>query len=243
MTVFARVKLTVLCLLSAVTLLGCASGGNGSGYYWFESDSGEQPTVRTMVAPPEGSGLAYRPDMRDIEMFQERQSQTGYRDPLQTGFIPSQTHKVLVDYASQLAMELMDGSNSLTTQDLVGVASFVRLNRSLQETTILGNQLSEYLIAELQSFGVGVVDFKLANTLMVTGAGDIAMSRKGNQLAKQMEIDHILTGTLIEEARGVRVNARIVSVSNRRVVASANLFVPAFMVTSLNPAPLVSESD
>ena len=41
------------------------------------------------------------------------------------------------------------------------VASFVRLNQSLSDSTVLGNQLSEYLIAELQDFGLAVVDLSL----------------------------------------------------------------------------------
>lgn len=232
-------------LLLAVTfaVAGCSSAPQGWSN-WFEENDAAVPGQEVEV--PASSGLEYRPDSRDVESVRAEQREQqdadrGYRDPIRSGFSPSQTHKRLNDYASQLAMSLMENATRLTHQDLVGVASFVRLNRSLQETTVLGNQLSEYLIAELQTFGLSVVDFKMANGLAVTPYGDLALSRDGEDLAKQVAMDHIVTGTLIEDARGVRVNARIIAVDNRQVVASATLYIPAFMVTSLNqqaaPAP------
>lgn len=221
-------------------LTGCASQSD-SGYFWFGKEDAP-PSVREQVRPPQGSGLEYRPDSRDIEMYRDRLPAPGYQDPLQTGYTPDITHKALNDYAEQLAMSLMDGAVLLNTEELIGVASFVRFNHSLRESTILGNQLSEYLIHELQQYGLGVVDFKLSRTLDVTEHGDLALTREGQRLAKRLQMDHILTGTLVELPRGVNVNARIVAVDQQRVVASANIFIPSFVVTSLVPTgPVASE--
>lgn len=227
-------------LLSVMVLSGCASQPE-TGYFWFGNEDETPPQAgQSQVRPPKDSGLEYRPDSRDIEMYRVQQNVRGYQDPLQTGFTPGITHKALNDYAASLAMALMEGSVQVNTDELVGIASFVRFNRSLRETTILGNQLSEYLIAELQQYGLGVVDFKLANSLDVTGYGDLALSREGRRIAKRMEMDHILTGTLVEQPRGVNVNARIISIDKQRVVASANVFIPSFVVTSLVPmAPVI----
>ncbi len=230
-------------LVCAMALSGCA-GQPKSGYFWFGNDDEVPPPAgQAQVRPPEDSGLEYRPDSRDIEMYRVQQNVRGYRDPLQTGFTPGMTHKALNDYAASLAMALMDGSVQVNTDELIGIASFVRLNRSLRETTVLGNQLSEYLIAELQQYGLGVVDFKLANSLDVTDYGDLALSREGRRIAKRMEMDHILTGTLVEQPRGVNVNARIISIDQQRVVASANVFIPAFVVTSLVPMAPVLDTE
>ena len=191
----------------------------------------------TMAAVPETAQWQYRPDSRDRNMVASEQTgpvAVEWHDPLVTGYQPDRTHKALADYASQLAMQLMDSATQLSSNDLIGVASFVRLNRSLQETTVMGNQLAELLIAELQSFGVGIVDFKMADALTVTPFGDLAMTRTGEIQSRSMQMDHILTGTLIEEPRGVRVNARIVSVEKHQVVASTSLLIPSFMVTALN---------
>ncbi len=188
---------------------------------------------------PENADWRYHPDSRDEylaaqESAEESNAGRVWQDPLITGYQPDRTHKALNDYAAQLAMNLMSSAKTLSSHDLVGVASFVRLNRTLQETTVVGNQLSELLIAELQGAGVGIVDFKMAGSLTVTPQGDLAMTRSGEALSRQLEMDHILTGTLIEEPRGVRVNARIVAVKSGQVVGSSTLLVPAFMVAQLN---------
>jgi len=133
-------------------------------------------------------------------------------------------------------MKLVDNATRLDQRDLIGVTSFVRLNESLEDSTVLGNQLSEYLITELQEFGLAIVDFKLAGNIKVTSQGDFVLSRKAEALAKQVEMEHVVTGTIIEDDRGVRVNARIVSMSNKQVVASANVYIPAFMIIDLNKA-------
>lgn len=221
-------------LMLSVGLSGCASMTQDWAY-WVDED-GEEMSVPEVVKPAEQSGLVYRPDSRDFLHQQALNEEQGsrYRDPLPSGFTPMRTHKLLNDYASQLAMELMDNANQLKRQELIGVASFVRLNKNLQEPTILGNQMAEYLMTELQDFGLAVVDFKLANALTVTPYGDIAMSRKGRELANTVAMDHIVTGTITEHPRGVNLNARMISVENKRIVASASLFIPAFVVTSLN---------
>ncbi|MDO6568720.1 FlgO family outer membrane protein [Alteromonas sp. 1_MG-2023] len=222
----------LLALGLAVNLAACSST-ESIGSFWL-GDDGELSHSAEPVAVPSGSGLEYSPDSRDREYQQHVAVDPGYRDPMHQGFSPSQTHKRLNDYASQLAMELMDNATRLTQQDMVGVTSFVRLNTSLGDSTVLGNQLSEYLIAELQDFGLAIVDFKMADGVTVTPYGDFVLSRKATSLAKQVSMDHVVTGTIIEDDRGVRVNARIVSMQNKQVVASANIYIPAFIVTDLN---------
>ncbi|MEG3766842.1 FlgO family outer membrane protein [Alteromonas sp. 14N.309.X.WAT.G.H12] len=195
------------------------------------------------------NGLVYQPDARDKLYANADEELRAWHDPLVSGYQPDHTHKALVDYASQIAMQLMNNANEIEPDDLIGVASFVRLNASLRDTTVLGNQLSELLITEIQSYGLGVVDFKMAGDITVTPKGDLAMRRSVQRKPQKLAMDHILTGTLIEEPRGVRVNARIVSTANNQVVASTTLLIPAFMVTQLNhteatsePASVTSES-
>lgn len=231
-----RIPLTsvVLSLVFAgtISLSGCSST-DSIGSFWLGED-GDITHDAEPVPVPRRSGLVYTPDSRDREYQQHVAQDPGYKDPLHQGFFPSRTHKRLNDYASQLAMKLMDNATRLTHQDMVGVTSFVRLNHSLNDSTVLGNQLSEYLIAELQDFGLAVVDFKLAGGITVTPVGDFVLTRDGKALAEQVEMDHVVTGTIIEDDRGVRVNARIVSFENKQVVASANVYIPAFIVLDLN---------
>ncbi len=150
-----------------------------------------------------------------------------------TGFKPTFTHKSLQDYAAQLAMELLYNSQQLAVNDLIGVTSFVRLDDSLRNSNVLGNQLSEYFISEIQQLGMPVTDFKVKNSVEVTRSGDLVFSRNANRLAREMSMNHVLTGTLIEKPNGTQINARIVALSDRRIVSTASLIVPSFISDSL----------
>jgi len=157
-------------------------------------------------------------------------AQSGY---LQVeSFRPRFSYKSVQDYAAQLSMDLMRTRHGLQPDSRVGISSFVKLDKSLQNTTILGNQLAEYLISEMQQQGMPVVDHKLMPALEVTSRGDIAFSRDVMRLNQQKVMDHVLSGTLIEKANGVFVNARIISVQTNRVVASATVLIPDFVVQS-----------
>jgi TolB-like protein len=130
-------------------------------------------------------------------------------------------------------MELLYNSQQLAVNDLIGVTSFVRLDDSLRNSNVLGNQLSEYFISEIQQLGMPVTDFKVKNSVEVTRSGDLVFSRNANRLAREMSMNHVLTGTLIEKPNGTQINARIVALSDRRIVSTASLIVPSFISDSL----------
>ncbi|GLR69683.1 FlgO family outer membrane protein [Agaribacter marinus] len=149
-------------------------------------------------------------------------------------FRPSFTYKGVEDYAAQLSMALVKNGVGLNRNLRIGVSSFVVLDETLQNTSILGNQLAEHFINEIQSYGLSVIDHKLMPALQVTSRGDIAFSRDVTQLAKNDIMDHVLSGTMIKKANGIFVNARIISLSDNRVIASSHTIIPNFVVSSLH---------
>lgn len=195
-------------------------------------------------APPLPETLAerYRPDSRDMVIEKRREAgeqtrmiDTSMRDRISTLYETDRTHKSLRGYASQLAMSLIDRAIRLNPDDLIGVVSFVNFDDELTNSNPVGNQLSEYFIGEIQQFGVSVVDFKVTESIEVGPRGDFALSRDAERLVDQLAMDHILTGTLIYRSQGVSVNARIVELETRRVVASANVMIPDFIVAEIDP--------
>ncbi|WP_147318240.1 FlgO family outer membrane protein [Salinimonas sediminis] len=222
-------KIVMLLALTAVS--GCAllsEDADDPAQYDARWDTS---TADPVIKPAAASGLGYRPDSRDLQNPPAQPAIYQYQDPLRTGFYADQTHKSLHEYADQLAMGLMDKAAQVSTAR-IGVASFVRLNASLQETTVLGNQLAEYLMAELQEYGLSVVDFKVNSQVQVTARGDLAFSRSSKDAT--MTMDHVVTGTMVETPRGVRVNARIIALDTGQLIAASTIQLPAFMVTSLN---------
>ena len=178
-------------------------------------------------------GLGYRPDSRDA--MRDRLSGTAevYVTP-KTLFNPPFSHKGLEGYAEQLTMALMNNAQGLSRKSMVGVASFVELDSSLQNTSVLGNQLAELLITEVQQFGVPVIDYKMMDEICIEDNGDIVFSRSGWDVSSS-GVDYVLAGTLIRNEKGVKVNARIVRVGPNVVVSSASSFIPHFVVASLTP--------
>ncbi|MDT0593956.1 FlgO family outer membrane protein [Glaciecola petra] len=181
---------------------------------------------------------------KSAETQQNGSDVTGYQPllpPVQR-FSPFFTYKSVQDYAGQLAMDLVKNGRGLNTNLMIGVSSFVKLDRTLQNTTILGNQLAEYSISEMQQFGLTVIDHKLMPAIQVTSRGDLAFSRDVIQLANKRVMDHVLSGTMIEKADGVFVNARIISLQTNQVVSSASVLIPRFVSEQTSPR-LVSYSD
>ncbi|XOV81296.1 MAG: FlgO family outer membrane protein [Aestuariibacter sp.] len=150
-----------------------------------------------------------------------------------SAYQPRYTHKLLNDYAEQITMQLMQKAKKLMTHSTLGVGSFVMLNKNLQTTSVLGNQLAESFMNEIQSYGVSVVDFKTMDGVTVADNGDYIFSRFGS--LSDPDMDYVLSGTLQQSQRGVQVNARIIQLNDKVVVASAKGFIPHFVVSSLTP--------
>ncbi|MGB3727084.1 MAG: FlgO family outer membrane protein [Glaciecola sp.] len=150
-------------------------------------------------------------------------------------FNPRFTYKSVQDYAGQLAMQLVKNGNGLNTRAKIGVSAFVKLDTTLQNTTVLGNQLAEYSISEIQQFGLHVIDFKLMPAIKVTRGGDLAYSRNVVELAESSNMNHVLSGTMIQKREGIFVNARIIELGSSKVVSTASVLIPRFVADQASP--------
>ncbi|WP_105168825.1 FlgO family outer membrane protein [Pseudoalteromonas sp. T1lg23B] len=146
-------------------------------------------------------------------------------------FNPSQHHLRLANYVEQMALDLVDTMNS--EQDInIAVTSFVDFDNNLRTTNQLGNQLAETFIHQLQKFGYGVVDFKTANSVSVTSSGDFSFSREVRALANKRIASHVLSGTMIYRSTGVEVNARVIDIDSKQVIATSTKLVPNYVLQS-----------
>lgn len=204
-----------------------------------ESTQPEPMADKSMVAKTEEQGLYYRKAPSE-NMATEQATRSLWLSPRNL-YKPSYSHKSLADYAEQLTIQLMESAKQLNPNALIGVASFVALDEKLTRSNVLGNQLAEMFIAELQHYGLAVVDFKATENINITTKGDYVFSRDGEELADKLALDNILSGTMIADERGVKVNARIISMGNKQVLASAKIFIPNFVVESLNPQYVLME--
>jgi len=164
-----------------------------------------------------------------MAQMQRNDEQEQYADTTQ--FNPNKHHKTLVNYVEQMALDLVDTMQTeLDTS--IAVTSFVDLDATLNNSNQLGNQLSESFIHQLQKFGYGIVDFKTTDYIAVNARGDFVFSRDIEQLADKHIASHVLSGTLIYRSSGVEVNARIIDINSKRVIASSNKTLPYYVLNN-----------
>jgi TolB-like protein len=129
-------------------------------------------------------------------------------------------------FVDSMTDDLMESNTSMTARTPVAVTSFVDL-QNMDATNWLGNTVAEGFIHQLQERGFKVVDFKTTGSIQVTRQGDFVLSRDWKDLAHKQDIQYVLTGTMLRQEGGVLINARIVGMQSRIVVATAQGFLPA----------------
>jgi TolB-like protein len=114
----------------------------------------------------------------------------------------------------------------------IAIASFVNM-QNLKETNKLGNILSENLMHDMQVRGFKVLDFKMMPSLKVGKKGDYIFSRNTKQLAKNVNINYVLTGTYTNFKDGCAINARLLDLKTKVIVSTAQAFVPKDTLQSI----------
>lgn len=133
------------------------------------------------------------------------------------------------DVVKGLAYQMLESSSFVNPQTPIAVASFVDL-KDLESTNWLGNQLSENFVHELQRHGLIIVDFKTTGHIRVTKEGDYVFSRDWKELPERQIIDYVVTGTMMKQEDGIMVNARMIGMQSRVVVATAQSFIPNWVI-------------
>lgn len=147
------------------------------------------------------------------------------------------------DVVKGLAYQMLESSSFVNPKTPIAVASFVNL-KDLESTNWLGNQLSENFVHELQRHGLVVIDFKTTGHIRVTEDGDYVFSRDWKELPERQIIDYVVAGTMMEQETGILINARMIGMQSRVVVASAQSFIPSWVVgEEINPDTNIKMKD
>ena len=141
-------------------------------------------------------------------------------------------------YVQGMMHDLVANLDMVKQGMIIGVTSFVYLDGAYDQTDLFGNQLSEGFMHEIHQFGLDVVDFKTTDFIRVTPKGDFVFSRDFMELREEQPIEYVLGGTLVQHQGGTLVNARIVSVASKKVLASAQSFVPQHVVSAIQPSSM-----
>ncbi len=161
------------------------------------------------------------------------------RYPVQSGshnqYYAAGSVKNINHYVRGLMQDMVGNIDYVNGKTPMAVTSFVFLDSNYQESSLLGNQLAESFIHELHKFGVPVIDFKTTDYIRVAPNGDFIFSRDYLELKTMHPMEYVLGGTLVKHQGGVLINARIVGIKSKAVVASAQGILPAHIVEALMP--------
>jgi TolB-like protein len=134
--------------------------------------------------------------------------------------------KTINDYARGIMQDLVANLQYVNASTPMAVTSFVFLDGDYASSDLLGKQLAESFVHEIHKYGIPVIDFKTTEYVRVTAAGDFVLSRDFLELTDNFPVKYVLTGTLVKHQGGVLVNARVVAMESKSVVATAQGFLP-----------------
>ncbi|MBU3023310.1 FlgO family outer membrane protein [Aestuariibacter sp. A3R04] len=223
----------VTALIAVTVLSGCAM--------WQEesADAAEQRPVEPVMNVMDIRAEERAPVESDVEDEPDNfgaMAQPQLYSSVQGAYQGRPLTKHVGDYVKNMAQDLISNMEYVTNKTPVAVTNFAMLDSDLQETNLLGHQMAESFIHELHKYRIPVVDYKATDYIRVTEKGDFLLSRDYLDLNSSLPIEYVLTGTMAKHQGGVLVNARILGIESRAVVASAQLLIPFYVVDALIPS-------
>jgi TolB-like protein len=92
---------------------------------------------------------------------------------------------------------------------------------------LLGHQLEQGMMTEASRRGFITQDYKVTNDIIIRQDSETVFSRNVKQLSDTQPVDFFISGTITEQQEGAIVNARVIHVKSKDVVAAATKFIPA----------------
>jgi TolB-like protein len=234
-----------ICLFSSVlvaaSVTGCAP--------LIDTDHNGRPAAPANKVELQQGRVTYKkdepathPDQLYVSQYDSATTQNARMAGMQHAGYKPEPAITVNHYVQSMMHDLAANLEVLNTTFSVGVTSFVYLDGDYQQGDLLGNQLSEAFMHEATQFGMAVTDFKTTDYIRVTPTGDFTFSRDFLELTQQYPISVVLGGTLVRHQGGVMVNARMVNVNDKKVLATAQTFIPQNIVQALKAtqsAPLL----
>ena len=68
----------------------------------------------------------------------------------------------------------------------------------------------------------------------ISRTGDYVFSRKSKTKFNSDDAEYVLSGTMLYREKGVRVNARVMSLESKKVIATSSKMIPWYVLRSEN---------
>ncbi|WP_199609262.1 FlgO family outer membrane protein [Flocculibacter collagenilyticus] len=148
-------------------------------------------------------------------------------------YTPRSSNYSIHHYTEQLAEKLFMSLSDFKPYGRIAVGTFTPVetlthsNNKNSPVHLVGLQLEEGLMSSATQRGFTVIEYKTMPIIKMTKSSDLMLSRNVADLQAQQHIDYFLTGTLTQQERSIVVNARLINIETREVIAAATHFVPA----------------
>lgn len=147
--------------------------------------------------------------------------------------LASKNSKDINYFARGLMQDLVGNLQYVNGRTPIAISSFVFLDGSYEYADIVGKQLSESLMHEVHKYGIPLVDYKATDFIRVTPNGDFVLSQDFLDLDGDLPIKYVVTGTMVKHVSGYLVNARVIGLSSKAVVGTAQTILPTSVINSL----------
>jgi len=154
-------------------------------------------------------------------------SQTPQPDADELGNIELHTYALAQELFENFEAKYASAHNySYAVATFVPVAQLKYQPDQQHPLMLLGHQLEQGMITEASRRGYIPQDFKITNDIIIEKHADRVLSRNVDDLSAIRRVDFYISGTVVEQASGAIVNARIIQVDSKAVVAAATKFFP-----------------
>ncbi|GAB2996912.1 FlgO family outer membrane protein [Psychrosphaera aestuarii] len=158
---------------------------------------------------------------------------------------PSRQGQSFHYHVEQLARQLLNTTNQFNVSQPILVGTFLPSDTLSMETNRsiapFGIQIQESLVTFLTQAGLKVTEFKVQTQADIAPTADIFMSRNVNSLEKNVTADYLLVGHYIQQENELIVNARLIDLSDKTVVAAATDYIPMNTMWSHEKVKLKNE--
>ena len=175
---------------------------------------------------PRQASLAFQNDYRNTLL--SNMNKTKRQQPNQ-----ARHNKDINYYVRGLMQQLVGNMQYVNTSTPMAITSFVMLDSDYQRSDILGKQIAESFIHEVHKFGMPVHEIKTTDDIRVTPQGVIILSKDYLELEGDLPIKYVVAGTMTQQLNGMLINARVIGLESKAVVASAQGFLPTAIVNGL----------
>ncbi|WP_417762017.1 FlgO family outer membrane protein [Shewanella sp.] len=128
--------------------------------------------------------------------------------------------------AQQLTADLTRFSVAFEQEPLILVTTPVDAEKFAM-TNPLAVQLQQDLMTSLQQLGYHVTDMNVSDSVRAAENGTFILTRDWQKIAADVSVSHVLVSSMDLTKTGVEINTRVIDLSDHRVAAAANIFVPA----------------